>query len=63
MQQGRYLLNFINSAGNTLFSKPMDIDSGVSVRPVSLPAGLGRGLYYLLLSGQGKTFTSTIIVE
>lgn len=63
MQQGRYLLNFINSAGNILFSEPMDIDSGISVRPVSLPAGLGRGLYYLQLSGQGKTFTSNIIVE
>jgi unsaturated rhamnogalacturonyl hydrolase len=63
MHKGRYVLDFINSAGNLLFSKPMDIDGGSTVRPVSLPAGLGKGVYYLRLGGEGRILTNIIIVE
>ena len=51
---GKYVLTFINSAGQTVFTTTLSVTEGNSVHPLVLPKNITKGMYELQVEGAGK---------
>lgn len=61
---GKYILRFINTIGQPVFTGILQHSGGNSTQTVNLPAGIAKGTYQAELHGINGTFSSqTIIVN
>jgi unsaturated rhamnogalacturonyl hydrolase len=64
VKQGRYSLKVINSAGNVIAAKSIDIsDEGNIIQTILLPPGSSKGLYYVQLDGNAVLVNKSAVVK
>jgi unsaturated rhamnogalacturonyl hydrolase len=60
---GKYDVSIIGATGHAVYKETLNIAEGISGQHVQLPAAISKGIYYVLLKGEGVVINKNIIIE